>query len=94
MSEFYHDAASVSTDVATMKRLVSEYKDTMSSLQILINQITASNDWVDLKVKTSYLQTLNNYMTIYQTLYFKMNEMVMKLETKSGSLDALESRFS
>mgnify|MGYP007069837767 CR=1 FL=1 len=94
MSEFYHDPAGVSDDLFTMKQLANDYKNTLDSLTTLINQITASNDWIDLTVKTSYLQNLTDYMSLYQSLYYEMNSMVMKLEAKSGSLDALESRFS
>lgn len=94
MSEFYHDSAGVRDNVSNMKLLVDSYKETLESLESLIGEITVSNDWKDLTLKTSYLNDLNSYMLVYQGLYEEMLKMVSKLEYKSSSLDALESMYS
>ena len=53
-----------------------------------------SPDWEDLAVKTAFLNTLNSYMMVYNTLLAQMNHLVGKLNTKSDKFSSLENTFS
>ena len=63
-------------------------------LRELIKEITFSSDWKDLTVKTSFLNTLNNYMKVYEALLLQMKNQIVKLDSKANKMGALEDRFA
>ncbi len=93
MADYLFDQ-DIYTSISNLKKIATEYENKISDIQDIIKEITLSDDWEDLQVKTSCLGTLNSYMTIYGTLLGQMNFMIQKLENKSDKFDSLESTFS
>ena len=93
MGEFLFDEG-IYNSISTLKKLADRYNSQIELLNALLKEITMSPDWEDLAVKTAFLNTLNSYMMVYNTLLAQMNHLVGKLNTKSDKFSNLESTFS
>ena len=93
MGEFLFDEG-IYNSISSLKKLADKYSNQIELLNTLLKEITMSSDWEDLSVKTAFLNTLNSYMTVYNTLLAQMNYLVGRLNTKSDVFSNLESTFS
>ena len=93
MGEFLFDEG-IYNSISNLKKLADKYSNQIELLNTLLKEITMSSDWEDLSVKTAFLNTLNSYMTVYNTLLAQMNYLVGRLSSKSDAFSNLESTFS
>ena len=93
MGEFLFDEG-IYNSISNLKKLADKYNSQIDLLNTLIKEITMSPDWEDLAVKTSFINTMNSYMMVYNTLLAQMNYLVGRLNKKSDKFSSLESTFS
>ena len=93
MEEFLFDDG-IYNSITELRKLAIKYDAQIELLNTLMKEITMSPDWEDLEVKTAFLNTLNSYMMVYNTLLAQMNHLVGKLNSKSDIFNNLESTFS
>jgi hypothetical protein len=84
----------VSTAITQMETVATEYDSKIKELSALIKEITLSDDWKDLSVKSSFLSTLDGYMKVYESLLFQMRFQIKELKNKVGRMSDLESTFA
>lgn len=91
---YKHDADGVSAIISSLKDTIEQYKDEISKLSNLVNEINGSSSWKDAQVKTSFIATCNSYINVYKQLSMNMERYVNYLSGKSSSAQALEQAFS
>ncbi len=95
MSDSYkHIPEGVSSIISSLKEVIDDYKDKVTELTLLINEIATSPSWKDASVKTSFVATANSYISMYQEVVTSMENYVNYLTKKSESADALEEAFA
>lgn len=80
--------------VSSLKKMIDEYKNEISKLTNLVNEINGSSAWRDAQVKTSFIATCKSYINIYQQLATRMENHVNYLNGKMNSWQACESAFA
>ena len=91
---YKHIPEGVSSTISSLKDVIDEYKDTVSELQSLVTEIAGSGAWKDAQVKTSFIDTANSYIAMYQNVAENMEKYVSYLTKKSESANALEDAFA
>ena len=91
---YLHRPEGVSTSVSKMRNLINDYKDKIREITTLVNTINGSTDWKDAIVKTEFITTCNDYISVYKNLAASMESYVNYLNSKSTSGEELERAYS
>ena len=91
---YKHDPDGVLNVISALKDKTSTYSDKIVELTNLVNTINGSSAWKDVEIKTSFIDTCNSYITIYNNLILALDVYIDYLNKKSESGAALESAYS
>lgn len=95
MKDLYkHDHDGVLAVVSSLREKTNGYNDIITKLNNLISSINDSSSWVDVEVKTSFVNTCNSYITIYKKLIEAMGAYIDYLEKKSEAGASIETTYS
>ena len=94
VENFLHDSEGVNNTVLQMKEYLESYKTHITSLEQLINNMNGSGAWKDEEVKTSFIATVQSYITAYKSFSVGLEGYINALSKKSSNLTEHESVFS
>lgn len=95
MNDTYkHDPEVIAATVKLLDGNIESYKNEISRLKSLIDEIESSSEWIDVKVKSSFIETSRSYLTTYDKLINSMEAFRNYLLNKSNSANSLEAAFS
>lgn len=95
MKDLYkHDPDGVMAVVTSLREKTSGYNDIVTKLNNLITSIGDSPAWIDVEVKTSFVNACNSYIKIYNNLIAAMEVYINYLEKKSEAGVAIETTYS
>lgn len=95
MSDAYkYDLDNIYQVINVLKTKLEDYRDIISQLTDLIDEINSSASWKDVSVKSSFISTCNAYMSIYRNVSIFMDKYINYLTKKAEGADALEKAFS
>lgn len=94
-NDLYHDEAGVSSVVTDALTKISNYEAIVEQLQGLVNKINGSNDWLDVAVKTAYINKCNNYISLCNAFIKALRDYVNNyLASKSAEIAGIERAYS
>lgn len=91
---YKHDHEGVCTVVTSLKELNSKYNDKITELNNLVSTISSSSQWIDMDVKTSFVDTCNAYVKIYNELKQAVDIYTKYLEEKSTAGNEMEQTYA
>lgn len=94
VDNYRHDPEGVSTFIASLKEKTNAYSDVITKLNNLINSINESSSWLDVEIKTSFINTCNSYIKIYNNLILAMGIYIDYIKKKSETGAAIESTYA
>ena len=95
MKDLYkHDHDGVMVVVSILREKTSGYNDIVTKLNNLVISIGESSSWKDIEVKTSFINTCNDFIASYNRLISSMEDYINYLEKKSEDGDAIETAYS
>lgn len=71
-----------------------EFKALIDKLTNLIKEIESSNSWQDAEVKTAFINSINTYVSFYNSAYTKLTSYADYLNKKTNSISQFESNYS
>ncbi len=83
----------ISTTVSKLKDDLNFYKECISKLNTLISEIEGSSEWIDMQVKTAFIQKCRSYIAVYKKLSLMMENFINYLDMKSNSGAMIDSAF-
>ena len=87
------DQEGVATVIDSIKEMTNKYIDKISELNNLINEINNSTAWKDLEVKTTFINTCNSYIKLYNSLIAAMEAFIEYLKNKSNAAISIENTY-
>ena len=93
MSTYLFNEDSVTSTISSMKTNIETYRENVTALKNLINNIESSDAWVDNTVKTSFVSTANSYVEKYEEIIKWMEALVAYLTDKGKAATALENAY-
>lgn len=94
-NSFYHDENIVSSVVTDALNKISSYENIIGQLEGLVNKINSSDDWIDIAVKSAYIEKCNGYISVYKAFVKSLNDYVSNyLAIKSKEIAAIERAYS
>lgn len=92
--KYKYNHEGVTTFISSLKEKTSQYNDKIVELTRLINTIDTSPAWIDLDVKSSFVETCNSYITIYNNLIVTMEIYINYLTKKSEIANNIETKYA
>ena len=95
MKDLYkHDPDGVLAVVSSLREKASGYNDIITNLENCVNSINDSSSWIDVEVKTLFVNDCKNYISIYKDLIVTIGVYIDYLEKKSNAGVAIETTYS
>ena len=95
MKDLYkHDPDGVLAVVSSLREKASGYNDIITNLENFVNSINDSSSWIDVEVKTLFVNDCKNYISIYKDLIVTIGVYIDYLEKKSNAGVAIEPTYS
>jgi len=95
MKDLYkHNPDGVMAVVTSLREKTSGYNNVVTRLNNLVNSINDSPAWIDVEIKTSFVNTCKSYIEIYNKLIAAMEVYIIYLEKKSEAGAAIETTYS
>lgn len=95
MKDLYkHDPDGVLVVVSSLREKASGYNDIITNLENFVNSINDSSSWIDVEVKTLFVNDCKNYISIYKDLIVTIGVYIDYLEKKSNAGVAIETTYS
>ena len=95
MKDLYkHDPDGVLAVVSSLREKASGYNDIITNLENFVNSINDSSSWIDVEVKTLFVNDCKNYISIYKDLIVTIGVYIDYLEKKSYAGVAIETTYS
>ena len=95
MKDLYkHDPDGVMAVVTSLREKTNGYNDIIAKLNNLVISIGDSSAWIDVEVKTSFVNACNSYIKIYDSLIVAMEAYIDYLQKKSEAGAAIETTYS
>lgn len=91
---FLHDEDGLGTIISDIKSSLSSYREKIERLESLISAMNSSSSWIDAQVKTSFINTANSYITLYNNFCCGLESLITCLSKKSGNIVEHESNYS
>lgn len=91
---YKHDHDGVCSVVSSMKQLNNDYNSKITELNSLVSTINSSNQWIDINVKTAFIDSCNSYLKIYNDLKKALDIYTKYLEEKSAAGNELEQTYA
>lgn len=94
-NNFYHDGAVVSGIVGDALNKIDNYETIVKDIQALVNRINGSDDWIDVAVKTAYIEKCNGYISLCNAFIKALRDYVNNyLAEKSAEIERIEGAYS
>ena len=90
---YNYDSEGVETVIESIKDLTNKYKDKIEELNKLVSTINSSSSWKDVEVKTTFINTCNSYIKIYNSLISAMEAFIEYLKKKSQAAASIEQAY-
>lgn len=95
MKDLYkHDPDGVMAVVTSLREKTNGYSNVVTRLNNLVSSINDSSAWIDVEIKTSFVNTCKSYIEIYNKLIAAMEVYATYLEKKSEVGAAIETAYS
>lgn len=94
VDSFLHDKDGISAITNEMTNYLNEYKNHITALEQLINNMNSSTAWQDKIVKTTFIITSTSYIKAYKSLSNGIEAYINCLNKKSENLSEHESLYS
>lgn len=95
MKDMYkYDSVGVEQILSTLKQTRSDYEERIAELSNLALEISASSAWIDINVKSEFMNTYNSYLDIYKNICIMMESYEKYLEKKSSVAKQIEQKYS
>lgn len=90
---YNYDSEGVNTVIESIKDLTNKYKDKIDELNNLVSTINSSPSWKDVEIKTTFINTCNSYIKIYNSLINAMEAFIDYLKKKSEIATSIEQAY-
>lgn len=90
---YNYDSEGVNTVIESIKDLTNKYKDKIDELNNLVSTINSSPSWKDVEIKTTFINTCNSYIKIYNSLINTMEAFIEYLKKKSEIATSIEQAY-
>lgn len=90
---YNYDSEGVNTVIESIKDLTNKYKDKINELNNLVSTINSSPSWKDVEIKTTFINTCNSYIKIYNSLINTMEAFIEYLKKKSEIATSIEQAY-
>lgn len=84
----------ISSNINVLKTTLDDYKEQVSNLIQLINEIESSSSWKDESVKTSFIRSANSYINLYKKFIIGIESLINYLTKKSEEALLLEEAYA
>lgn len=91
---YKHDYEGVCTIITSLKEINNNYNNKITELNNLVISINNSSLWIDLEIKTTFVETCNSYIKIYNELKQAVDIYINYLEQKSDAGHELEQTYA
>lgn len=90
--KFSQDAVlSVHSDMVTK---TGEFKAAIDKFKVLVDEIGSSASWKDAEVKTSFINSINSYVTYFNSSYEQLTGYADYLNKKADATSEFEENYS
>ena len=95
MKDLYkHDPDGVMAVVTSLREKTSGYNDIVTKLNNFVDSIGDSSAWIDVEVKTSFVNACKSYIKTYDSLIVALEAYIDYLQKKSEAGVAIETTYS
>ena len=77
-----------------LNTLIDNYDSKVEAMRNLYKDISSSSSWKDTSIKDTFLNKLDNYIRLFESLSTTMSNQVNKLSISTSEVDTIESIFS
>ena len=93
-NKFLHDYDNVASVITSLKSKKKDYEDKIIEIKNLVNNIEGSNAWIDQTLKTAFINSCNQYLTLYNKVLSGLTSYIDCLEKKSELFLDLETTYA
>ena len=91
---YKHIPPNVVTTIGNLKMYIKEYSDKITTLINKVTEIETSTAWIEIDVKTAFINTCRSYINIYLKVQDTLKKYVSYLEQKTNDGASLENTFT
>lgn len=91
---YVHNGELVSETVNLLTNDLSNYSAKIAELETLINTMNGSSSWKDELLKTSFIETAEQYISVYKNYIEILEGFIKYLDKKNNTAMDLESAYS
>lgn len=94
MDTYKIDFANVDKILNDLKQIRNSYNEQIVCFSNLIKEISSSNQWKDIVVKTEFINTLNSYLKIYKEASSFLEQYEKYLTSKVKMAYIMEQKYT
>lgn len=79
---------------SNMVTKTDSFKDSIDKLKSLVDEISSSSSWKDAAVKTSFINSINSYITYFNSSYESLVNYADYLNKKATATGEFEENYS
>lgn len=95
MSDKYvHNPVAINTKYNKLKSLLKQYEMKIDIIEMRIREIAISDAWVDVRVKTEFINSCDAYIKVFTSLIERLNSTFEYMKSKTDDAKLFEENYS
>lgn len=79
---------------SNMVTTTDKFKETIDKFKVLVDEIGSSASWKDAEVKTSFINSINSYVTYFNSSHEQLTSYADYLNKKATATSEFEENYS